>query len=358
MFASRMEELPGLSDVRVGYQATQPQLSIGIDRARAADLGVPMSALSATLRALIDEEKVAELTIGDQAVPIMVQSAAGAVRNPADLLNLYVRSDAGHLVPLSQLVTFSEEGVAAELDRHGQRRAVEIDATVSPDLTLSGAVEQVRSLARETLPPDIGLLMLGEAATLDETSSALTVTYVIALLVVFLVLAAQFESLTSAIIVMATVPFGICAAVYALWLTDTTINVFSQIGVLMLIGVMAKNGILLVEFADQLRDRGMGVRDAAMEAARVRLRPIAMTMASTILAGLPLILSGGPGAEARAAIGWVIFGGLGLAALFTLFLAPAAYALLAGLSPARASAGRELQSQLASARRGQAVPGE
>ena len=348
-FGRAMEELPGLSEVRVQYQATQPQLSIAIDRRRAADLGVPMSALSATLRALIDEEEIAEIAIDDQAVPVMLQSSAGAVRDPADLLNLYVRAEAGHLVPLSQLVEFSEEGVAAELDRHGQRRAIEIDAAVAPELALSGAVEQIRALGRETLPSEIGLLMLGQAAALDETSAALTATYVVALVVVFLVLVAQFESVTSALVVMITVPFGVGAAIYALWLTGTTINIFSQIGVLMLIGIMAKNGILLVEFADQLRDRGMAVAEAALEAARVRLRPIAMTLASTILAGLPLILGGGPGAEARAAIGWVVFGGLGLAAGFTLLLTPAAYVLVAGLSRPRAAAGAELDAELARA---------
>ncbi|MEO3414544.1 efflux RND transporter permease subunit [Roseovarius sp. CAU 1744] len=348
-FARRMEELPGLSGIRVQYQATQPQLSITIDRSRAADLNVPMSELSSTLRALIDEDEIGEITIGDQAVPIILQSAAGAVRDPSDLLNLYVRAETGNLVPLVQLVSFSEEGVAAELDRHGQRRAVEIDASVAAELTLRGAVDRIRALAEETLPEGIGLLLLGEAAALDETSNALAVTYVIALVVVFLVLVAQFESVTSAAVVMVTVPFGVCAAIYALWLTGTTINIYSQIGVLMLIGIMAKNGILLVEFADQLRDRGADVADAAFEAARTRLRPIAMTLASTVLAGLPLILGSGPGAEARASIGWVVFGGLGLAAIFTLFLTPVAYALVAGLSRSRATAEKQLEAEIAAA---------
>ena len=348
-FALELANLPGLSGVRLQYQATQPQLSITIDRARAADLGVSMSTLSATLRVLIDEDEITEITIDDQAIPIILQSAAGAVRDPNDLLNLYVRSEAGHLAPLSQLVTFSEAGVAAELDRHGQRRAVEIDASVAPDLSLRDAVDQVRALAAETLPPGVGLLLLGEAAALDETSNALMATYIIALVVVFLVLVAQFESLTSAAVVMVTVPFGVCAAIYALWLTDTTINIYSQIGVIMLIGIMAKNGILLVEFADQLRDKGLTAGEAASQAATERLRPIAMTLASTVLAGLPLIVGGGPGAEARAAIGWVVFGGLGIAAVFTLFLTPAAYALIADFTRNRASAGIALEAELADA---------
>ncbi len=352
-FEIALEDVRGVSGIRVQYQATQPQLSIGVDRKRASDLRVPMSTLSVTLRALIDEDEVAELTIEDEAVPILLQSAAGAMRDPVDLMNLYVRSDDGNLVPLSQIVSLKESGVAAQLDRHAQRRAIQIDASVAPDVTLREVMEEVRTLAQETLPDGISLIFLGEAASLDETSSAMTITYVIALLVVFLVLLAQFESLTSALVVIATVPFGVCAAIYALLLTGTTINIYSQIGVLMLIGVMAKNGILLVEFADQLRDRGMPVVDAAYEAARTRLRPIAMTLICTVMSGLPLVLGTGPGAEARAAIGWVIVGGLGLAAVFTLFLTPAAYALVSGLSQSRASSSEALEEELQAVRGGE-----
>ncbi len=215
-FADRIEDLPGLSGIRIQYQATQPQLSIDVNRTRAADLGVPMVELSSTLRALVDEEKIGELTIDDQSVPVMLQSATGAIRDPADLLNLSVRAQSGKLVPLTQLVTFEEEGVAAELDRHGQRRAIEIDASVATETTLATAVDAIRSLAHETLPDGIGLLFLGEAAALEETSSAVHWTYIIALAIVFLVLVAQFESLTSGLVVMITVPFGVCAAIYAL----------------------------------------------------------------------------------------------------------------------------------------------
>lgn len=349
-FARKLEGIAGLSGIRVQYQATQPQLSIDIDRGKAADLNVPMSELSATLGALIDEAEITEVTIGDESVPIILQSRTGAVRDPSDLLNLRVRSTSGDLIPLSQLVTFSERGVAAELDRQGQRRAVEINTSLSPQLPLAQAVEQVRALANETLPPGIGLLLLGEAQSLDETSNALSITFAIALVVIFLVLVAQFESITSAIIIMITVPFGVSAAIFALWLTGTTVNIYSQIGVLMLIGIMAKNGILLVEFADQLRDQGRSVFEAALEGATLRLRAITMTLASTVFAGLPLIVSSGPGAEARASIGWVVFGGLGLAAFFTLFLTPAVYCLLAGLSSSRESAAKELENEMKDAR--------
>ncbi len=346
-FARKLEtEIPGLSNTRVQYQATQPQISLRIDRERAANLNVDIDDLASTIRVLVDGFEVAELTVDDQAVPIMLQSAAGSVSSPADLGNLYVRSQDDRLIPLIQMISFSQEGVAAELDRHAQRRAIEVDADLSPELPLRDAVDEVRALAQAELPPGIGLLFLGEAQTLEETSREIAITFAIALLVVFLVLVAQFESLTSAAVIMITVPFGMAAAVFALYLTGTTINIYSQIGVLVLVGIMAKNGILLVEFADQLRDRGASVVDAAREAASVRLRPITMTMISTIFAGLPLILSAGPGSESRNAIGWVIFGGLGLAAVFTLFLTPAVYALVARLSKPRASASEELAEQM------------
>jgi len=346
-FARSVERnIPELSNLRVQYQATQPQISLNIDRERAANLNVTIPDLAATIRTLVDGYEVSELTVDDQAVPIILQSSAGSVNAPSDLGNLYVRSTDGNLIPLIQMISFKQEGVAAELDRHAQRRAVEVDADLSPAMPLRDAVDRVRELAQAELPPGIGLLFLGEAATLEETSRDVMITFAIALLVVLLVLVAQFESMTSAVVIMLTVPFGMAAAVFALYLTGTTINIFSQIGVLVLIGIMAKNGILMVEFADQLRDRGKSVLEAAREAASIRLRPITMTMVSTVLAGLPLILSAGPGSESRTAIGWVIFGGLGLSAIFTLFLTPAIYTLIAGLSKPRASASDELAEQL------------
>jgi multidrug efflux pump subunit AcrB len=215
---------------------------------------------------------------------------------------------------------------------------------------LSQAVDAVEALAAEILPEGTDLLLLGEAQALEEATREALITFAIALLVVFLVLAAQFESFTSAAVVMVTVPFGLAAAVLALWLTGTSLNVYSQIGLVMLIGLMAKNGILVVEFADQLRDRGWSVADAAREAAVVRLRAVSMTLLSTTLAALPLILAKGAGSEARTAIGWVIFGGLGIAILATLITAPVAYRLLAPLSPARAATGAALDAQLRAGR--------
>lgn len=340
------DRLPELSKMRISYQPTQPQLMVDVDRRRASDLDVPLESLADTLRVTIDGDEVVDLSVADESVPILLQARGGVVDDPGDLLNLYVRTGSGDLVPLSSLVSLREEGVAAELDRHAQRRAVEIDASIATGYPLQQAVSDLRALADEVLPDSTELILLGQAAQLEQTEREVALTFLIALVVVLLVLVAQFESWTSALVVVVTVPFGIAAALYALLLTGTTINVYSQIGLVMMIGLMAKNGILLVEFADQLRDRGLALREAVTEAAAVRLRPIVMTLISTVLGGLPLILSTGPGAEAREAIGWVIFGGLGMAAVFTLYLTPLVYLALARFSKPRADAGAKLRREL------------
>ncbi len=343
------ERLPELGRPEIGYQPTQPQLRVNIDRRRAEELGVPFSDISTTLRAAISGDDVTDLNIGDQAVPLILESTNRNTTNPSDLTSLYVKSNNGSLVALSSLAYISEEGVAAELERHAQRRAIEIDLELPDSITMAEAVSQLREIGNENLPYGIGLVFLGEALTFEETSNQIAMTYLFAFIIVLLVLAAQFESINSAVVVMITVPFGIAAAIYALYLTDTSINIYSQIGLVMLIGLIAKNSILLVEFADQLRDQGMTVNDAIVQAAAVRLRPIMMTLMSTILGGLPLILSTGAGAEARNSIGWVVFGGLGIAVVFTLFLTPVLYKLIARFSKPRADESDQLESELAAA---------
>ncbi|MDP5206531.1 efflux RND transporter permease subunit, partial [Alishewanella sp. SMS9] len=279
-------------------------------------------------------------------VPIILQAQTSKINDPSDLANLYVGSRDGGLVPLSSLASISEEGVAAELERQAQRRAIELDLELPPELPLQEAVAQLRELAEQHLPDNIGLIFLGEAQTFEETAREVTMTYVLAFVIVLLVLAAQFESVKSAVVVMATVPFGIAAALFALFLTGTSINIYSQIGLVMLIGLLAKNAILLVECADQLRDQGLNVRQAVERAASIRLRPITMTLLSTLLGALPLILSTGAGAEARNAIGWVVFGGLGIAVLFTLYLTPVLYLALARFAKPRADENKRLKTEL------------
>ncbi|MEZ5706313.1 MAG: efflux RND transporter permease subunit [Burkholderiaceae bacterium] len=350
-FAEAIErDLPQqLRDVRVNYAATQPQLSLKIDRERASALGVPLDGLDAVLRALVDSTEVAELNVNDRTVPVVLQSTARGHTDPQDLLQLSVRANDQRLVPLAQFVQFEETAIPSELERLGQRRAVQMSAGLAEGATLQTATQGLRDLAETTLPSGMGLLFRGDAATLEETGRDVSVTFAIALLVVFLVLVAQFESVTSAAVVLISVPFGLAAAVFAMWLSGTSVNIYSQIGLLLLVGVMAKNSILMVEFADQLRDAGRSVLEAAQEAAATRLRPIMMTMASTVLGALPLVLGSGPGAESRAAIGWVIFGGLSLAAIFTLFLTPVVYLGVARFAQPRARQGERLAQELRAA---------
>jgi len=240
------------------------------------------------------------------------------------------------------VVSLEEHGVAGQLDRRLQRRAIELDVELNPGVALQTAVDELLALGREVLPSDVTLVTRGEAAALDEANRDTLATYGFALLVVFLVLVAQFEGVMSAVVIMTIVPFGLAAAIFALFLTGTSLNIYSQVGLVMLIGLIAKNGILLVEFADQLRDAGQHVREAVTEAARTRLRPIAMTLVSTVFGALPLILASGPGAEARSAVGWVVFGGMGLATVFTLYLTPLVYLGLAGFAKPRSQAGNQL----------------
>jgi len=345
------ERIPELSRPRINFDPTQPQISVEIDRRRAADLGVDFEGLAATLRAMIAGDELIDLNIDDQAVPILLESTSGNINDPSDLVNLYVGTDNGGLVPLSSVVTLTEKGVATELNRQAQRRAIEIDIERPDSFPLQSAVDELRALAGDVLPDNVSLMMLGEAAQLEESSSAVAITYIVALAVIFLVLCAQFEGFTSAVVVTLIVPFGVAAAILALLLTGTSLNIYSQIGLVLLIGLMAKNSVLVVEFADQLRDKGYSVRDAIQRGSERRFRPVMMTLTSTILGALPLILSSGAGAEARSSIGWVVFGGLALAAVFTLYLTPALYSLLAPLAKARAAESTRLEDELEHATR-------
>ena len=339
--------LDSVSRPRIGYDPSQPQLSVGIDRERASDLNISLEDVAQTLRVMVDGARIVDLNADDQTVPIILEAGSDKIRDPSDLVNLYVRTRSGALVPLSSIVRLDERGVASQLDRREQRRAIEIDVEIQPGFAMQTAVDDLFELADEVLPDSVTLITRGEAAALAETNRETLITYGFALLIVFLVLVAQFEGVTSALVIMAIVPFGLAAAICALFLTGTSLNIYSQVGLVMLIGLIAKNGILLVEFADQLRDQGFAVREAIEEAARIRLRPIVMTLVSTVLGALPLILASGPGSEARSAVGWVVFGGMGLATFFTLYLTPVAYLGIARFAKARAASGKQLHQELA-----------
>ena len=346
-----MEQNPAFGQVRLGYDTTQPQLFIEVDRARAADLGIRIEGLGEALQAVLDGRSVGTVFIGDKAHDVQLISTTDPVSDPSDLERVFMRSATGQTVPISSFVRLEERAVAPELGREAQQRAVPITAGLTPEMPLGQALAEVEALAAETLRPGARIVPLAEAATLDETGSGLLLTFGFAILIVFLVLAAQFESFVSAIIVMSTVPLGLACAIFALLLTGSSLNVYSQIGLVLLVGIMAKNGILIVEFANQLREQGHDVRRAISEGAVIRLRPVMMTMISTVIGGVPLILSSGAGAEAREALGWVIVGGLGLSTVVTLYLTPVAYLLLARFTTPQAAEEARLRRELDEAQR-------
>lgn len=341
-----MEKDPSFGQVRLDYETTQPQIQVQLDRDKASDLGIDIVGLGDALQAMVDQRKVGTVFVKGDSYDINVVSSTNPINDPTDLENIFIRTGDGRMVPMSSIATLKEDAIAPDLSREDQLRSVGVTATLTPELALGDAYQQVLAMSQQYLSDGDRIIPLAEAKTLNENSYGVAVTFGFAIVIIFLVLAAQFESFLSAIIVMATVPVGLACAVFALLLTGGSINVYSQIGLVLLVGIMAKNGILIVEFANQLRDRGYDVREAIEEASNIRLRPVLMTMIATILGAMPLVLASGAGAEARAALGWIIVGGLGLAAISTLFLTPVAYLLLAGFSKAKASEEARLMREL------------
>jgi hydrophobe/amphiphile efflux-1 (HAE1) family protein len=344
-----LKSVQGFTDVRFNYDTTQPQMTVTIDRVAAKKLGIPIASVTTLIRSMVDELTATQIFVGDEIIDIKVTGGARPVNDPSDVENLFIRTGDGTVVPLSSIVSVKEVAVAPSLGREGQRRAVPIRASLAEGYPLSQAVADMRAAAAKTLPEGMGTILLGEAGTLEEGTRGALIVFGFAVLIVFLVLAAQFESVISATIIMITVPFGLAAAIYAVLLTAGSVNYYSQIGLVLLVGIMAKNGILIVEFANQLRDRGESVQDAIRDAARIRFRPVMMTMISTVLGGVPLVISSGAGAEAREALGWIVVGGLGFATLFTLYLTPVIFSLLAPIAQVRAQEAQELDAELTAA---------
>jgi HAE1 family hydrophobic/amphiphilic exporter-1 len=355
--ADLLEQDGRFGRVTVNFDTTQPQLTLVVNRERADALGIDINGLASTMQAMIDGSDIGNVFIDDTSYTVRMVSTSNPINDPRDLESLFVRTGDGRYVPMSTIATITESAVPPTLRREGQRRAVNVTASLEDGMALGDAYNQMLELARPILPEGTTILPLAEAKTLGESTNGLFVTFGFALVIILLVLAAQFESVWSAVIVMTTVPFGVAAALYALLVTGGSLNIFSQIGLVLVVGIMAKNGILIVEFANQLRDRGMSVREAIEEASNIRLRPVMMTMIATILGGLPLVLASGAGAEARAALGWVMVGGLSFAAVSTLYLTPVAYLLMARFSKPKVEEEARLERELDAAN-GLAEPAE
>ncbi|MFT3756514.1 MAG: efflux RND transporter permease subunit [Pseudoxanthomonas sp.] len=326
----RMEENPRLVNIDSDYKETLPQLRVEIDKARAADLGVSVQAIGSTLQAMLGSLRAGTYEKDGEEYYVVMQAPLHDRRDPTDIAGLYVRSTTtGELIPLSNLVKLVETAEAGTLSRFNRMRAITLTAGITPDYTVGDALQYLRGIAAEELPPEAQFDYKGESREFMKSSGAVFFTFGMALLVVFLVLAAQFESFVHPVIIMLTVPLAMLGALLGLAAWGVSLNLYSQIGIVMLVGLAAKNGILIVEFANQLRDEGRSVAEAIVEAATVRLRPILMTSVAMIVGALPLMLSDGAGAASRTSIGVVIVFGVAFSTLLSLFVVPAFYSLLA-----------------------------
>ncbi|HXF54709.1 MAG TPA: efflux RND transporter permease subunit [Hyphomicrobiaceae bacterium] len=344
----RAEENSGLDSPELDFEENQPQLTLKIDRTRADDLGIGVETIAATLQTFFASREITDYIDRGRAYPVIVQAKEGDRRTPDDIRGIFVRAgDNQTLIPLTALVSVSEGAAAPELRRYNRLPAIALEAGLKEDYDLGSALNYLEKAAAEILPPEVKLKYAGPSQQFKETSGGVAVTLALAFLIVFLVLAAQFESFVHPLIIMLSVPLALAGAVYSLLLGGLSLNVYSQIGIILLVGLMAKNGILIVEFANQLRDRGYGVREAVIEASVLRLRPIVMTVISTILGAVPLMLASGAGAESREAIGTVIVGGLGGSLVLTLFLTPVLYDLMAGYTRPRGAIEKALEAELA-----------
>ena len=340
---ARIDENPGIFAADSDYQETRPQMRIDIDRARAADLGVSVQEIGRTLETLMGSRRVTTYVEDGEEYDVVLQAEEAFRAGPADLTGVYVRSERSReLIPLANLVTLSELAEPGSFNRFNRLRAITISANLAEGYTLGEAIQWVEQTAREELPDYAQIDYKGGSREFVKASGSALATFAMALLVVYLVLAAQFESFIHPLVIMFTVPLAVLGALGGLWLTGGTLNLFSQIGIVMLVGLAAKNGILIVEFANQLRDEGRQVLDAIIESAAVRLRPILMTSIATIAGAVPLVVAGGPGSASRATIGVVVIFGVAFSTLLSLFVVPAFYALLAPFTRSPEALGRKL----------------
>jgi multidrug efflux pump len=324
------ENNPGLQGVDYDYKETKPQLKVDIDYDRASELGVTVETIGRTLETMFGSRRVTTYIEAGEEYDVVLEGERADQQTPADLSHLYVRSaTSGELIQLSNLVRLEEAADSITLNRYNRVRAITIEANLDDGLALGSALNYLETLVRENLPPQVIIDYKGQSRDYKTAGGSVVFVLLLGVVVVYLVLAAQFESWIHPFVIMLTVPLAMAGALLGLWLTDQTLNIYSQIGLIMLVGLAAKNGILIVEFANQLRDAGREFSEALLEAAHVRFRPILMTGITTAAGSLPLLLSSGAGAETRAVIGTVILAGVTAATIFTLYIVPVAYQLLA-----------------------------
>ncbi|WP_137387654.1 efflux RND transporter permease subunit [Rhodoligotrophos defluvii] len=337
---------PGLQNVELDYEENQPEYRVEIDRERARDLGIDIQTVAQTLQALFASQEVTRYIDRGREYPVIVQAGDEDRQTAQDLGASFVRTNSGKLVPLSSFISFRSHAASASLARYDRLPSITLSASLAEGYDLGTAISAIQELANEVLPVSGRLSFAGQSKEYLETSSGANLSFLLAILIVYLVLAAQFESFVHPLTILLSVPLAVTGAFATIWFTGGSLNIYSQVGLVLLVGLMAKNGILIVEFANQLRDEGKSVRDAILEASVVRLRPILMTVIATVLGAVPLAIATGAGAESRSAIGMVIIGGFGIASVLTLYLTPVLYDLMARLTRPRAHVTQQLEAEL------------
>ncbi len=339
---------PGITDVDWDYKETQPQYRIEIDYARAADLGVTVSEIGSTLQTMLGSRRVTTYIEDGEEYDVLLEGLRSEQSTPNDVQNIYVRSSrSGELIPLSSVITIQPFADSPSLNRYNRVRAITIDANLAPGTTLGAALTGMERVARDVLPEEASIDFKGQSLEFRNSGGSILFVLGLGLLIVFLVLAAQFESWVHPLVIILAVPATLAGGMFGLWIMGQTLNIYTQIGLIMLIGLAAKNGILVVEFANQLRDEGKDFDTALKEASLARLRPILMTGLTTAVGAIPLILTHGAGAETRAAIGIVVFFGAIASVTVALLVVPAAYSLLARRTGSPGDVARQLEAETA-----------
>jgi multidrug efflux pump len=344
----KARDYPGLVGVDADYKETTPQFRVAIDQDRAAELGVSSQTVGQTLETMLGSRLATTFVDRGEEYNVVLQGVEEQRRTPADLENIYVRSShTGELIPLSNLVTLEERADASELRRYNRMRAITISAGMAEGYSMEDCLAFLEKTVRDELPSTARISYKGLSEKLKESRGAVAFVFVVSLVIAYLVLAAQFESFVSPFVIMLTVPMGMLGAAIGMLLLGVTLNIFSQIGLIMLIGLAAKNGILIVEFANQLRDRGLEFEDALFRASRLRLRPIVMTGLSTAIGAVPLVLASGAGAMSRLSLGTVVVFGATSACLLTLFVVPIGYYYLCRRQASPKTMAKKLSTLLA-----------
>jgi multidrug efflux pump len=328
-FQEEMAKNPGLISVDTDLRLNKPEFRMEVDRERAADLGIGVDAVARAVETMMGGRNVTRYKREGEQYDVMVQTNTTGRDTPDDIEKIFVRGRNEAMIPLSALIKIKEVVVPRELNHFGQRRSATITANVAANYSLGEALEFMNTTAKKVLKPGYSTDLNGTSREFRNSSGSLIVVFVLAMLFIYLVLAAQFESFIDPFVIMFSVPLSMVGALLALQWSGGTLNVFSQIGLITLVGLITKHGILIVEFANQLREQGLDMLEAVKQSATLRLRPILMTTGAMVLGAIPLALATGAGAESRKQIGWVIVGGMSLGTLLTIFVVPTMYTLFA-----------------------------